>query len=374
MSNPKPAHAANTSDPGAPSEAMAGQAGLVYVGDDTPGYGRRRAGRGFSYLDPQGRVVKSADLRQRFAALAIPPAWTNVWICADPDGHIQVTGRDEQGRKQYIYHPRWEALRNRTKFDRMVHFAEALPTIRAQVEQDLRQHDPTFEKIVALVVRLIDDSLMRVGNAEYAAQHESYGLTTLLNEHVTLTRSRLIFDFVGKSGKEQHILLKDRRLARLVRQCQELPGQQLFQYRNAAGELQAVRSSEVNDYLRGVSGEDFTAKDFRTWGGTVAAAKTLCEIGPRTEPKEVQVALRQAVKAAAERLGNTVTVCRQYYIHPAILAEYEAGRLCARLEQSMSSYQAQPLGLDAVETAVHALLKTAPKTGSAPQTKASKRR
>ncbi len=339
--------------------ALADEAHLVYVSDEMPGYARQRRGRGFSYVDPQGRAVTSKELRQRFTALAIPPAWTSVWICPDPNGHIQVTGRDDQERKQYIYHPRWDEVRNRTKFDRMIRFAEALPTLRAQVDADLRQQEPTFEKVMALVVRLLDDSLIRVGNAEYADQNGSYGLTTLRDDHVKLSSNRLVFEFSGKSGKEQRVEIKDRRLARLVRQCQELPGQQLFQYRNAEGVLQPVRSSEVNDYLHAFTGEHFTAKDFRTWGGTVAAAEALYTIGPCETPKEAQAALRDAVKSAAERLGNTTTVCRQYYIHPTILKAYEEGRLCAWIDKVASTHQDAPHGLNATERSVYTLLQAA---------------
>jgi DNA topoisomerase-1 len=336
--------------------AIAETAGLVYVHANGAGFRRRPRGKGFSYLDPKGRVVTDTTLRRRFNSLAIPPAWTDVWICREQNGHLQVTGRDEQGRKQYIYHPRWIEARTSTKFDRMTLFAEALPKIRVQVDADLRRHSPTFEKIVALVVRLLDNTWMRVGNEEYVRLHESYGLTTLLNEHVTLAGSRLIFDFRGKSGQEQHIELKDRRLARLVQQCQELPGQKLFQFRNEAGELQPLTSGDVNTYLHTITGDTFTAKDFRTWGGTVAAAKALFAFGPGETKKEIKARLRGAVKAVSEQLGNTTTVCRQYYIHPTVLASYEAGTLCALIEKVAANYVAEPHSLDATETAVYALL------------------
>jgi DNA topoisomerase I len=335
---------------------VADAADLVYLTDAVPGFRRKRQGRGFTYLAPDGAVAREPDQRRRFAQLAIPPAWTDVWIAPDPSGHIQATGRDDLGRKQYIYHPRWAEIRNRTKFDRMILFAEALPTIRAQVEQDLRRQRPTFEKVLALVIRLLDRTKIRIGNPEYAAQHDSFGLTTLLDEHVTFSGHTLTFDFTGKSGKQQHVVVKDRRLARLVGQCQELPGQQLFQYRDADGCLQPVRSGDVNDYLRQVTGDLFTAKDFRTWGGTVAATATLEQIGPCTTEKEVKAGLKAAVHAAAADLGNTVTVCRQYYVHPAVLESYAAGQLCEFLAQIRAAHIPEPHGLDPVEAGVFQLL------------------
>jgi DNA topoisomerase-1 len=335
---------------------VAEAADLTYTLDDCPGYTRRRRGKGFSYIDPTGQVVRNAALRRRFETLAIPPAWRDVWICPDPNGHLQATGRDDQERKQYIYHPRWAEVRNRAKFDRMVSFAEALPTIRAQVDEDLAGHSPTFAKVVALVVRLLDDTQIRVGNEEYARHHDSYGLTTLLDEHISLNGKQLIFEFTGKSGQEQRIVVKNRRLARLVQECQELPGQQLFQYRGENGELQPVRSTEVNDYLREITDDNFSAKDFRTWGGTVTAATTLCKLGPCATEKEIQNNLRIATAAAAKRLGNTVAVCRRYYIHPKIFDAYARGRLCDFLEKVAAKHIPAPHGLDANEAAVYALL------------------
>lgn len=332
-------------------------AGLFYVEEGTPGFRRKRQGRGFTYLDPQGRRISDTQLRERFEALVIPPAWTEVWICPDPNGHIQVTGRDEKGRKQYIYHAEWDQLRNLTKFNRLILFGEALPLIRERVDQDLRARKLSHTKVLALVVSLLESTLIRIGNPEYARQNQSYGLTTMLNEHIDINGSRVTFQFRGKSGKEQEIDLYDRRLARAIQRIQELPGQHLFQFIDENGACcQTISSHDVNDYLRETTGQDFTAKEFRTWGGTVHALIVLSGYGPAENEKAAQKNIVQAVKEVATTLGNTPAVCRKYYIHPAILQAYQDGRLFTAVEQAQEQMAVSPYALDADETAVISLL------------------
>lgn len=334
---------------------LAAAADLVYVSDSEPGFQRRRAGRGFTYVDAAGQVVRDAALRARLQALAIPPAWREVWICTNPDGHLLVTGRDDAGRKQYIYHPRWRALRDQAKYDRLRLFGEALPQLRAQVQADLRQRALTRDKVIALVVNLMEETLIRIGNEEYARHNETYGLTTMQDEHVAVNGAEVVFEFRGKSGKDHEIVLTDRRLARLVHACQELPGQQLFQYLGEAGTVCGLTSTQVNDYLRQVTGCDFTAKDFRTWGGTVTAARLLHTVGPGATKKAAEHNVVQVIKAVAAKLGNTPAVCRQHYIHPAILESYLAGQLSA-LYAEIATAKAITPGLAEDEAVVHRLL------------------
>ncbi len=335
-----------------PVEA-AERADLRYVNDDEPGFQRKPWGRGFTYLDMEGRHIKNGQQRERMEALVIPPAWREVWICADPQGHIQATGRDEQGRKQYIYHLKWDEVRNERKFSRLMAFAEALPRLRRQIDEDLRRHGFPRPRVLALVVSLLDESLIRVGNAAYAAQNDSYGLTTLQNEHLTVSGSHIHFDFTGKSGKHQEVTVRNRRLANLVRRCQQLPGQHLFQYTDEAGELHAVTSTDVNDYLREQMGESFSAKDFRTWGGTVLAAQALAR---QVESAPDVAAAKQAVAAVKEvsaMLGNTTAVCRDYYIHPHIFQAHESGDLLPVMRAVTEPIK----GLSETETAVLNLLR-----------------
>lgn len=303
-------------------------AGLVYTTADDPGITRKRWGRGFTYLKPGGERVEPGPQRDRIEALAIPPAWTDVWISPDPCGHILATGRDDAGRKQYIYHPDWRAVRDRTKFNRMIAFGRALPTIRERTNADLRRHGLPREKVLGAVVRLLEDTLIRVGNPEYAADNGSFGLTTLRDRHVKVTTRSVHFEFQGKGGKKHEIDLQDRRLARVVKACRDLPGYELFQYLDADGRRVAITSTDVNDYLRAITGEDFTAKDFRTWGATRLALATLLDAGTPGEDDDIPAIIRAAVQQAADHLGNTVSVCREYYIHPGVLERYEAGRLC----------------------------------------------
>ncbi len=350
---PPEAEAALQEDP----QAVAGTAGLTYVSGDEPGYSRRRRGRGFTYLDPGGSPVKDPQLRSRFEALVIPPAWTGVWICTDEQGHIQATGRDEKGRKQYIYHPRWAEARSETKFNRLIPFARALPAIREQVEADLQLRGLPRRRVTALVVRLLDATLIRIGNREYVRQNSSYGLTTLQDEHFELRGARLVFNFRGKRGLEHSIELAERRLARLVRRCQELPGQQLFQYLPGNGEPpQSIGSGDVNAYLREVSGQEFSAKDFRTWGGAVLAAVELYALGPAASEREAKKNITRAVQAVAKTLGNTPAVCRKYYIHPSILQAYLDGSLFGAVQAALSGGNGSDPALDPPETAVLDLL------------------
>jgi DNA topoisomerase-1 len=334
-------------------EELALQAGLRYVNDSEPGYHRKRWGRGFAYLNEAGRHVTEKKIRARLESLVIPPAWTDVWICRLPAGHIQATGRDEKGRKQYIYHPDWHEVRNLVKFGRMRAFGEALPALRAQVDADLRSRKLSWGRVVALVVSLLDKTLLRVGNVAYAQENGSYGLTTLHDEHTAVSHSHITFSFSGKGGKLQEVSLQDRRLARLVQKCQELPGQHLFQYVGEDGATCDITSTDVNDYLRQHTEQAFSAKDFRTWGATIAAAEKLAELGPAESEAQAEEKMTTAVKHAAAQLGNTYPVCRQYYVHPHVLAAYQAGTLVDRVQ---SGRQKKTDGLSAVETAVLTLL------------------
>ncbi|HVL35785.1 MAG TPA: DNA topoisomerase IB [Burkholderiales bacterium] len=301
------------------------RAGLRYVSDGSGGIRRRRVGAGWAYYLPDGRRITDAHVRQRLNALAIPPAWTQVWICPDPEGHIQATARDARGRKQYRYHPAYREARDRSKFRHMLEFSEVLPRLRSRLERDLRAPDGSRRQLLATVVSLLDKTLMRVGNDEYARENRSYGLTTLRRRHVRVDGALLRFSFRGKSGVEHSISLSDPRLARIIQRCQDLPGQELFQHLDAAGRRQAVSSDDVNAYLRALTGRDVTAKDFRTWGGTMLAAMELRAAGPAASKREADRNVLRAIDAVAERLGNTRAVCRKYYVHPALLRAYLMG-------------------------------------------------
>jgi DNA topoisomerase-1 len=329
---------------------------LTYVSDDRPGITRAPGKGGFRYHHPGGRPLKDPATLRRIARLAIPPAWTDVWICPRPDGHIQATGRDARGRKQYRYHERWREVRDRTKFGRMIDFARALPHIRQVVAADLRRAGLPREKVLATVVRLLESTSIRVGNDEYARHNRHYGLTTLKDEHVAVRGPALRFQFKGKSGKDHVVDLHDRSLARIVRGCQEIPGQRLFQYLDANGRRRAIGSGDVNDYLRAASGSDFTAKDFRTWAGTTLVAGRLAACA---EPASATAAKREvlaAVDAAAERLGNTRSVCRSSYVHPAVVDAFMEGWL--RAPRQVRGSRA-PRGLDPLERATLRVLQSA---------------
>jgi DNA topoisomerase-1 len=301
------------------------RAGLTYVTDGIAGIRRRRAGTGWTYFSPNGARIRNPAVRRRLDSLAIPPAWTDVWICPDPGGHIQATARDARGRKQYRYHPSYREARDQSKFRRMLEFSEALPRLRERMERHLRSPDLDRPKLLATLVRLLDRTLIRVGNDEYAKENRSFGLTTLRRRHVRVDGATLRFSFRGKSGVEHEIAINDLRLARIVQRCQDLPGQEMFQYIDGFGRRQAVTSDDVNAYLREISGRDVTAKDFRTWGGTMLAALELRTIGPARSRREADRNILRALDAVSERLGNTRTVCRKYYVHPEILAAYHLG-------------------------------------------------
>ncbi|MEP6572166.1 MAG: DNA topoisomerase IB [Gemmatimonadota bacterium] len=303
----------------------AAAAGLRYVSDTLPGIRRRRSGRGFTYLDPAGEVIRDPELLARIEGLVIPPAWREVWICPSPVGHIQVTARDDKGRKQYRYHPRYRAIRDETKFGRMADFSELLPKLRDRVERDLTRTELSREKVLATVVRLLEKTHIRVGNDEYARDNQSYGLTTLRRRHVAVTGDKVRFEFRGKSGVLHSISITDRRLARIVQHCQTLPGQELFQYLDADGRRQSVDAGDINAYLKEITGREITAKDFRTWAGTMLAAGALRELGPAKTVKETKANIIKAVDQVAARLGNTRAVCRKYYVHPALISAYMNG-------------------------------------------------
>ena len=301
--------------------------GLTWCSDEQPGLSRRRSGKGWSYRDAKGRVITDAKTLDRIRALAIPPAWIDVWICPRANGHIQAIGRDVKGRKQYRYHADWSTARSTNKFDRLPAFARALPKLRAQVEHDLGLRGVCKAKVLATAVRLLELTLIRIGNAVYAKQNRSYGLTTLHKRHLEMDGAALTFEFRGKSGKDHSVSVRDRRLARVVRALEDLPGQQLFKYRDAEGGLCPVTSDDVNAYIREAMGDQFSAKDFRTWAGTVSAARALRDMEPPTSPTDARRKITVCVKAVSGLLGNTPTVCRASYVHPKVFELYQEGQL-----------------------------------------------
>ena len=336
-------------------EKLARLANLRYVSNDELGFTRRRWGRGFTYKDATGKTVKDKALRQRFNALVIPPMWSEVWICQDDKGHLQSTGRDDKARKQYLYHPEWDRVRDQAKFDAMIGFAEALPNLRAQVEKDLKAKSLSRENVLSAVVKLLETTLIRIGNSRYAKLNKSYGLSTLRSKHVSETDNGLAFDFVGKSAKEHHIELQDERLIEIVQACSELPGYQIFKYLDDKGHKQVVDSSDINDYLRThtsghgrdsemYSGNLYSAKDFRTWMASVLAASYLHDelqsvqgkaiLASEPESKECQQLVTDMVKSVADELGNTPTVCRSSYINPIIIERFLAGQFFEPYKQA----------------------------------------
>jgi DNA topoisomerase I len=312
-------------------------AGLSWVCDDRPGLRRQRRGKNFRYLDAQGRPIRDEKILERIRKLAIPPAWENVWICADADGHIQATGRDARGRKQYRYHTTWRSSRDETKYHKLIVFGGLLPKMRARVEQDLARPGLRREKVLATVVRLLETTLIRVGNEEYARDNASYGLTTMRTRHVDVQGEQVSFEFRGKSGVQHRVTVRDRRLAKIVRRCQELPGQELFQCVDGEGRRHVIDSQDVNLYLKEISGEDITAKDFRTWNGTVLAATALrtamIEPGHRRTKKTVNA----CIERVARQLGNTKAVCRRCYVSPAVVDAYLDGSLARAFLRSTSA-------------------------------------
>ncbi len=307
--------------------ASAEAAGLRYVLDTAPGIRRKRAGKNFSYIEPDGRVIHDLETLRRIKSLAIPPAWTDVWISPDPHGHLQATGRDARGRKQYRYHPRWRQVRDTVKYDRMVAFGEALPRIRERTDRDLALPGMPRDKVLAAVVQLLEKTRMRVGNEEYRRENESFGLTTLRDAHVHVSDSTMRFEFRGKGGKCYRVKVTNRRLSRVIKHLQEIPGYELFQYLDENGVRRTIESQDVNDYLRKISGGDFTAKDFRTWAGSVMAASVLRTLEPCGSERQCKQKVSYAIQRVAEELGNTPAVCRKCYVHPTIIDAYVRGQL-----------------------------------------------
>ena len=332
------------------------EAGLRYVTDAGTGIGRRRRGTGFTYLGPDGKAIRDPEILARIRSLAIPPAWTEVWICTDPRGHLQATGRDARGRKQYRYHPRWREVRDATKYERTVAFGLALPHMRERIDEDMAKRGLPREKVLATVVELLEATLIRVGNREYVRENRSYGLTTLRDHHVDVDGPTIEFHFRGKGGKDHRVTVEDPRLARVVKRCQDVPGQELFQYLDRDGRRQAVDSSDVNDYLREISGQDFTAKDFRTWAGTVAAAWALEEFEEFDSEAQAKRNIVQAIEKVAATLGNTPAVCRKCYVHPTILDAYMEGSMLGALRRRAGKMAESLGGLEPEEAAVLALL------------------
>jgi DNA topoisomerase I len=334
-------------------------AGLTYVSDTESGIRRRKAGKGLRYLTPSGSRVTDQATLNRIKKLAIPPAWTDVWICRKANGHIQATGRDARNRKQYRYHPQFRAIRDSTKFDHMIAFAQSLPAIREKIAEHMRLPGLPREKILATVVHLLEGTLIRIGNDDYVRQNGSYGLTTLQDKHVKVDGSEIRFNFKGKSGRTWRLGMKDRRIAKVVRACQELPGQELFQYVDDNGEVRDVTSSDVNIYLREICGEDITAKDFRTWHGTVMAAMALQEVQTFDTHAAAKKNIRAAIESVASRLGNTPTICRQCYIHPEVINTYVEGSLLLEMREEIETELREKLGtLTPEEAAVLALLES----------------
>jgi DNA topoisomerase-1 len=340
---------------GDPRDA-ADAAGLRYVSDEAPGIRRRRQGRGFAYLRPGGEILSDPRVLAHIRSLAIPPAWTDVWICPYADGHIQATGRDARGRKQYRYHALFREARESTKYDHLIAFARALPAIRSKVREHMGLRGLPREKVLATAVHLLETTLIRIGNGDYARQNNSYGLTTLKGRHVVIDGSEIRFRFTGKGGKQWLLKVRDRRVAKVMRACQELPGQELLQYLDETGKPQALSSGDVNAYLKEITGRDVTAKDFRTWAGTLLAALALDELGRSDSATQAKRNLRAAMERVAARLGNTATICRKCYVHPVVLTSYLEDGLDLRIKSRPESSAAPAGGLAPEEAAVLALL------------------
>jgi DNA topoisomerase-1 len=323
--------------------AAARAAHLRYANTARPGYTRKRSGRSFAYYDSQGRRIRDRAVLDRIASLVIPPAWRNVWISASANAHIQATGQDARGRKQYKYHPRFRALREAAKFDHIRRFGERLPQLRARVRRDLGCRGPSKRKVAALVVELMQRTCARVGNECYAAENGSYGLTTLRNRHAQIHGATVRLKFKGKAGKIQDVGFDDARLARIVRSCRDLPGQHLFQYADRDGRYHPLSSSDINDYLRETTGESFSAKDFRTWNGTVLAVQALSASEPCTTARAVKRTLKLALEGVAAELGNTVAICRKSYVHPSVIGQFTAGDFGRRLRRATSTAQRRPV-------------------------------
>lgn len=328
------------------------QAELVYVSDEEPGLGRKRSGKGWSYLGVDGKRVTDKRVRKRLEALTIPPAWTEVWICPSKNGHILATGRDERGRKQYIYHPEWHRVRDTAKFEHMLTFGRLLPHIRRRVQADLKLPSLPKDKVLAAVVKLLETTLIRVGNKTYAEENGSYGLTTMRKKHIDVSGTSVAFEFRGKSGKEWDIELRDPQIARIVKKCEELPGYELFKYIDEDGKRQDVDSGDVNDYLRRITGEEVSAKDFRTWAGTVLATFSLTGLERFETEAQATKNVTAAIKEVAKKLGNTPAVCRKSYVHPEVISCYLEGSLGELADVSRAVTNLLPEGLRVEEVAV----------------------
>jgi len=349
------AHVKKRTQPPANAQS-ARSAGLVYVSDRAPGIQRRRRGRGFRYIDHHGHAIRRRVDLDRIASLAIPPAWKDVWICPHPKGHLQACGRDARGRKQYRYHADWRQIRDESKYDQMLAFAMALPVLRRQMAKDLSAPGLPRRKVIAAVVQLLEKTLIRVGNDEYARDNQSFGLTTMRNRHVQVSKSTLRFRFRGKGGKSHDIAFNDLRLAKIVRRCQDLPGHELFGYIDDEGQVQDIGSADINEYLRDVTNQDFTAKSFRTWAATVLAACALQEFPDYRSNAHAKRNVTQAIEAVAGVLGNTPAICRKSYIHPAIVDAYTDGSLPRTRRSRRLRSVARAADFQRMETAVLAWL------------------
>ncbi|MFL5625825.1 MAG: DNA topoisomerase IB [Ktedonobacteraceae bacterium] len=353
-------HSVQTEVPGdeviEPAE-VAKCAGLRYVSDMSPGIKRKPAGKHFSYIGLDGKPIHDQEELKRIRSIGIPPAWTNVWICPIPNGHIQATGRDAKGRKQYRYHRRWREVRDETKYSRMIAFGEALPAIRSRVAHDLDLPGLPHEKVLATVVWLLDTTALRVGNEEYARENGSFGLTTLRSRHVDISGSKIRFHFRGKSGKEHNVSVQNRQLARIIKRCQDLPGHELFQYVDDNGQRYTIASDDVNDYLHKIAGGNFTAKDFRTWSGTVFAVNELQALGEFETQTQAKKNVARAIDETAKHLGNTATICRKCYVYPEVIDAYVHGTLLTTLEQQQEASNVPHEGLRQDEVKVLTFLK-----------------
>ncbi|MBS1813450.1 MAG: DNA topoisomerase IB [Acidobacteria bacterium] len=353
----KTTEAAIVRPPAAETVQAARSAGLHYVNDATPGIQRQKHGKSFRYVAPDGRVVRDKETLARIRSLVIPPAWTDVWICTDPLGHLQVTGRDARGRKQSRYHPQWREVRDETKYQHMLEFGRALPHIRRRVEKDMAKPGLAREKVLATIVRLMELTHIRIGNEEYARTNKSYGLTTMQNRHAKVKGESITFRFRGKSGVEHNVGVRDRRLSNVVKKCHDIPGQDLFQYLDENGECHRIGSADVNAYLQEISGDHFTAKDFRTWAGSVMACLLLCQTEAFESETQGKHNVVQAIKQVASHLGNTPSVCRKCYVHPSVLEHYMSGLLHKTVEVQVGGKQRSKYGLRSEELQLIKLLK-----------------
>lgn len=332
------------------------KADLRYISDASSGITRKKEGKSFKYFDTNGKIIKSEIILNRINELAIPPAWSDVWICPSPSGYLQAIGFDEKKRKQYIYHPDWTKISQENKFNQMIFFGEALPAIRKQIAKDILIEELERNRIIATVIWLLEHTLIRIGNDEYAENNNSFGLTTLRNRHVKVRGKKVKFEFRGKSGVQQSVSISHPRIAKLIKECIELPGYEIFQYLDDVGERHTVDSSDVNSYLKNLTGEDISAKDFRTWGGTILCAATLCSIGPAETPTEGKKKISHAVKKVSTHLHNTAAVCRNYYIHPVIFETYKENTLIPHFENIYKNYSREKAEVTRAEFATLTLL------------------